>query len=131
MKIKDGPTRQRTGNVKTDLACKGRARTDNPKDLETNKYENCQVCGRSFKKGRGLNIHMTVTTCRATLERRNRIHKSDCGTTRESHHSGRTTEPEAPNQSPGIKETKRPESKRAKKEDVLVIKDDVEMSPLS
>ena len=72
---------------------------------------------------------MSKTTCRATLERRNRRYKSDRGTTQESNHSGRTTEPEAPTQSPGIKETKRPESNKAKiEDDVLIIDDDIEMS---
>ena len=96
----DGSTRKRTRNVKTDLACKGRERQNNPKDLEI-KYEDCKVCGRSFKKGRGLNIHMSVTNCRAIWERRNRNKdKSEEGTTPESHHSGCTIEQIAPSQNP-------------------------------
>ena len=128
-KIKDGFTRNRTGNVETDLACTGRARLNNPKDLEANiNYENCQVCGRSFKKGRGLNIHMSVTTCRATLERRNRRNKSESGTTQESHHSGGTTEPRDPPHSPVIElETKTVEHDKGRKEDdVLIIDDEIE-----
>ena len=59
--IKDRPTRKRTGNETTDLACKGRARLNNDKAKETieQTFENCKVCGRSFKKGRGMNILVT------------------------------------------------------------------------
>ena len=90
--IKDRPTRRRTGNEIMDLACKGRARLNNDKAKETIKqtFENCKVCGRSFKKGRGMNIHLSRTNCRATLERRNRNCKSIKGSPQETHHSGST-----------------------------------------
>ena len=128
-RIKDGPNRRRTGNVTKDLACTGRERLDNPKDQETkNKtYENCKVCGRSFKKGRGLSIHMSVTTCRAIFERRSRIYKSKSDTTQESHHSGGITKPREPHQSPGSKdESKGSEASEAHIKDILVIDDEVE-----
>ena len=129
-KIKDGPKRKRTGNGKTDLACTGRERLENPKDLESkNKYENCQVCGRSFKKGRGLNIHMSATTCRKIFERRNRIDKSNSGTTQESNHSGGTAKHSEPHQSLIKNEPERPEAvNEAKTNDILVIDDDIEES---
>ena len=41
-------------------------------------------------KGRGLNIHMSRTKCRSTLERRNRICKSKTGSPLETNHSGST-----------------------------------------
>ena len=91
-KSKDRPIRKRNGNVKTDLASKGRERQDNPKAKESikQKFENCQVCGKSFKKGRGLNIHMSNTSCRGILERRSRICKSRISSPQETHHSGST-----------------------------------------
>ena len=99
--IKDRPTRRRTGNEIMDLACKGRARLNNDKAKETIKqtFENCKVCGRSFKKGRGMNIHLSRTNCRATLERRNRNCKSIKGSPQETHHSGSTNRINLPRQS--------------------------------
>ena len=89
--IKDRLTRKRTGNELTDLACKGRERQTNPKAKENNQqYENCKVCGKSFKKGRGLNIHMSLTSCRSILEGRSRICKSKFGSPQETNHSGST-----------------------------------------
>ena len=91
-KLKDGSKRKRTGNVTTDLACKGRERTNNPKAKETIKqYENCKVCGKSFKKGRGLSIHMSKSNCKGILERRSRRCKSRDSSPQETHHSGSTT----------------------------------------
>ena len=102
---------------------------NNPKDQETKNttYENCKVCGRSFKKGRGLSIHMSRTTCRAIFERRSRIDKSKSDTTQETHHSGGITKSREPRQSPGSKyESKRTEASEAHTKDVLVINDEVE-----
>ena len=92
---------KRTGNETTDLACKGRARLNNDKAKETieQTFENCKVCGRSFKKGRGMNIHLSRTNCRSTLERRNRNFKSIKGSPQETNHSGSTNTTNLPRQS--------------------------------
>ena len=139
--IKDGFKRKRTGNVTTDSTSKVGRKLNNPKDKDTKEnYENCQICGKSFKKGRGLNIHMSVTSCRATLERRIRNCKSKEGGTQEKHHSGTTRK----NTYPTDKSTaEKPESQEetcmqtydaepkpkeieVRKDNVLVIDDDIE-----
>ena len=56
-----------------------------PKNSE---LESCEVCGRSFKKGRGLKIHQGKTKCKSVLE--NRKCKSKEGGPQDSHHSGTT-----------------------------------------
>ena len=56
-----------------------------PKNSE---MESCEVCGGSFKKGRGLKIHQGKTKCKSVLE--NRKCKSKEGGPQESHHSGTT-----------------------------------------
>ena len=102
---------------------------ENPKVQETKtKYENCQVCGRSFKKGRGLNIHMSATTCRAIFERQKKRNKnkSESSTIQESNHSGSTAETHDLHQSPANKEEKRSETNEAMIKDVLVIDDETE-----
>ena len=56
-----------------------------PKNSE---MESCEVCGGSFKKGRGLKIHQGKTKCKSVLE--NRKCKSKEGGPQESHHSSTT-----------------------------------------
>ena len=56
-----------------------------PKNSE---MESCEVCGGSFKKGRGLKIHQGKTKCKSVLE--NRKSKSKEGGPQDSHHSGTT-----------------------------------------
>ena len=56
-----------------------------PKNSE---MESCEVCGGSFKKGRGLKIHQGKTKCKSVLE--NRKSKSKAGGPQDSHHSGTT-----------------------------------------
>ena len=57
---------------------------------ENSNYENCQVCGGSFKIGRGLRIHLSKSKsgCKRILE--SRKSKSRISTTQEQHHSGFT-----------------------------------------
>ena len=142
-------TRQRTGNVKTDLACKGRERQNNPKAQEIKtKFENCQVCGKSYKKGRGLSIHMSLTSCRSILERTNRNSKSISSSPPESHHSGSTKgnnlprHSSTPAQAESMKESEKLEvssqqkktsvqstaKEKIREEDILVIDNEIEKS---
>ena len=121
-------TRQRTGNVKTDLACKGRERQNNPKAQEIKtKFENCQVCGKSYKKGRGLSISSSPP---------------------ESHHSGSTKgnnlprHSSTPAQTESMKESEKLEvssqqkktsvqstaKEKIREEDILVIDNEIEKS---
>ena len=60
------------------------------KDISSSNFEDCQVCGGSFKKGRGLRIHLTKskTGCKKILE--SRINKSRIGISQEQNHSGFT-----------------------------------------
>ena len=60
------------------------------KDISSSNFEDCQVCGGSFKKGRGLRIHLTKskTGCKKILE--SRINKSRIGVSQEQNHSGNT-----------------------------------------
>ena len=61
----------------------------NPKAKETNiTYENCPVCMKSYKKGRGLNIHLSKTSCRSVLERSRKLKSK--GSPQETNHSGST-----------------------------------------
>ena len=72
---------------------------------------------------------MSVTTCRAIWERRNRNKdKSEEGTTPESHHSGSTVKQIAPSQNPDeiVKTVHEQENEKPREEDVLVIDDDTE-----
>ena len=142
-------TRQRTGNVKTDLACKGRERQNNPKAQEIKtKFENCQVCGKSYKKSRGLSIHMSLTSCRSILERTNRNSKSISSSPPESHHSGSTKginlprHSSTPAQAESMKESEKLEvssqqkktsvqitaKEKIREEDILVIDNEIEKS---
>ena len=59
------------------------------KDIEKT-FEDCQVCGGSFKKGRGMRIHLAKSKagCKRILESRN--YKSRFGSSQENHHSGST-----------------------------------------
>ena len=51
--------------------------------------ESCEICGKSFKKGRGLSIHQTKAGCKSVLE--NRIkNKSKSSGLHDSNHSGST-----------------------------------------
>ena len=51
--------------------------------------ESCEICGKSFKKGRGLSIHQTKAGCRSVLE--NRIkNKSKSSGPQDTNHSGST-----------------------------------------
>ena len=148
----DRYTRKRTGNVIPDLACKGRERQKNPNVQETKiKFENCQVCGKSYRKGRGLSIHMSLTTCRSVLERRNRNKcKSINSSPQETNHSGSTKQNNLPRQcSPtahGVsmkkeseklletnpvddltgKDVNKSERDPTREEDILVINDEIE-----
>ena len=72
---------------------------------------------------------MSVTTCRAIWERRNRNkNKSEEGTTPESHHSGSAIEQIAPSQNPDeiVKTVHEQVNEKPREEDVLVIDDDTE-----
>ena len=72
---------------------------------------------------------MSATTCRKIFERRNRIDKSNSGTTQESNHSGGTAKHSEPHQSLIKNEPERPEAvNEAKTNDILVIDDDIEES---
>ena len=55
-------------------------------------FENCQVCGGVFKKGRGLRIHLSKSKagCKRILEGRI-YNKSSTGGSQEQHHSGSTS----------------------------------------
>ena len=70
---------------------------------------------------------MSVTTCRAIWERRNRNKdKSEEGTTPESHHSGSTIKQISPSQNPDDMMKTVQENEKPREEDVLVIDDDTE-----
>ena len=58
---------------------------------QTNQMETCTVCAGSFKKGRGLMIHMTKSGCRATEINRKK-NKSKKGSPQDKHHSGSARE---------------------------------------
>ena len=54
--------------------------------------ESCEICGKSFKKGRGLSIHQTKAGCKSVLE--NRIkNKSKLRGPQDTNHSGSTNTP--------------------------------------
>ena len=73
---------------------------------------------------------MSATSCRGIFERRKRTNKSQSSTTQESHHSGSTVTPKDPQPSLASKmEPERQERvKEAKKNDILVIDDEIEES---
>ena len=58
---------------------------------QTNQMETCTVCGGSFRKGKGLKIHMTKSGCRALEINRNK-NKSKKGSPQDKHHSGSARE---------------------------------------
>ena len=56
----------------------------------TAQMENCEVCGGSFVKGRGLSIHQTKAGCRLILESRKSKHKSTSSGLQDINHSDST-----------------------------------------
>ena len=56
----------------------------------TAQMENCEVCGGSFVKGRGLSIHQTKAGCRLILESRKSKHKSTSSGLQDLNHSDST-----------------------------------------
>ena len=107
------PKRNRTRNETTDDLTDRDAQSQSDRDLRSTQgvrsqqipprkakvskdidktFENCQVCGGSFKKGRGLRIHLAKSKagCKRILEGRI-YNKSRTGSSQDQHHSGSTS----------------------------------------
>ena len=68
------------------------ARKKAVKPSTSEQMENCEVCGRSFVKGRGLSIHQTKAGCKKIMESRKSKSKSTNSGLQDSNHSDSTKE---------------------------------------